>query len=51
MDPQSLYKFYIQSANSNTFKPKLEFHYGKTTKNPTKLFYRVKYGETIYAKS
>ena len=46
MDPQSFaYKFYIQSANSNTFKPKLEFHYGKSIQNPAKLFYRVKYGE------
>ena len=46
MDPQSFaYKFYIQSANSNTFKPKLEFHYGETIQYPTKLFYRVKYGE------
>ena len=46
MDPQSFaYKFYIHSANSNTFKPKLEFHYGETIQYPTKLFYRVKYGE------
>ena len=39
------YRFYIYSANSPNYKPKLRFQYDEFTENPEKLFYRVKYGQ------
>ena len=45
-DPNSqAYRFYIYSANSPNYKPKLRFQYDEFTENPEKLFYRVKYGQ------
>ncbi|MFL2835799.1 MAG: sulfatase-like hydrolase/transferase [Coraliomargaritaceae bacterium] len=45
-DPNSqAYRFYIYSANSPNYKPKLRFQYDEFTDNPEKLFYRVKYGQ------
>ena len=45
-DPNSqAYRFYIYSANSPSYKPKLRFEYDEFTENPEKLFYRVKYGQ------
>ena len=45
-DPNSqAYRFYIYSANSSQYKPKLKFYFNEIIENPAQLFYRVKYGQ------
>ena len=45
-DPDSqAYRFYIYSANSSQYKPKLKFYFNEILENPTQVFYRIRYGQ------
>ena len=45
-DPDSqAYRFYIYSANSSQYKPKLKFYFNEIIANPPQLFYKIKYGQ------
>lgn len=45
-DPNSqAYRFYIYSANSSQYKPKLKFYFNEITENPAQIFYRIRYGQ------